>query len=147
MFWQFRMGRKLTRIDENRGNRRMTSYTNSGMKASPYCSSSLSFKRMRRWSTEAAASMTENSRINMILETGQYEDSADKNYASSLHSIHKRSIAFEAMCRLSPDLLKKIIEWYTKNKNLQNLLESLITLKPPMHTLHLQSSCSTYCQC
>ena len=78
---------ELTRIEENRGSRRMTSYTNSGMKASPYCSSSLSFKRIRSWSIEAAASMTGNSRINIILKICQQKSDV-RGFHYSLHGIH-----------------------------------------------------------
>src|SRR4051794_34271926 len=62
---------KLTRIVEKRGKRLITSYTNSGVKDSPYCSSSLSFNRIRSFSTDDAESMTLNSLMNMILRQSQ----------------------------------------------------------------------------
>lgn len=45
----------------------MTSYKNSGMNASPNCSSSFVFKRILSFSTETAESITGNSRMNKIL--------------------------------------------------------------------------------
>lgn len=54
-------------MDEKRGKRRITSYTKSGINASPYCSSSFSFNRSFSWSGDVAESMTLNSRKNKIL--------------------------------------------------------------------------------
>lgn len=59
---------ELTRMEANLGRRRMTSYTKSGMNASPNCSSSLVFKRILSFSTETAESITGNSRMNKILD-------------------------------------------------------------------------------
>jgi hypothetical protein len=47
----------------------MTSYTKSGVKGSPYSSSSPSLSRSLNFSMDVAVSMTGNSRINMILDT------------------------------------------------------------------------------
>ena len=61
--------------------------------------------------------------MNMILQVGQYYWAEEDDLTVSLHGVHEWSIAFEAVCRLFSDFLEKIIEWYAKNKDLQNLLK------------------------
>ena len=65
--------------------------------------------------------MMENSRRKMILQIGQCCSAKRNGFTIRLHGVHERSIAFEAMCRLSSDFFEKIVEWYTKYKDLQNL--------------------------
>lgn len=55
----------------------------------------------------------------------QYQSAEREGFIIDLHGVHEWSITFEAMCRLSSDFLEKIVEWYTKNKDLQNLSKML----------------------
>ena len=106
-----------TLMVEKRGKRLITSYTNSGMKDSPYCSNSTSFSRIRNCSTETAESITRNSRVNMIL--GQISAfPARGDYRLYSHRVHHGGITFEAMCRSLADNIKKIIERYTEKEYL-----------------------------
>lgn len=63
--------------------------------------------------------------MNKILHMGQYYSAGKDGLTTGLHGVHEWGVAFETMCRLSSDFLEKVIEWYTKNKDLQNLLKHL----------------------
>lgn len=109
----------LTCIVTNRGSFFITSYTKSGVNGSPYCSSSLSLSRNLNCSTVVAESMTEYSRMNIIL-LGSVEF---QNYkiVSNAHSINQRCVAFETVCSIFPNLVQEIIKRGTKYKNLKHL--------------------------
>ena len=58
---------------------------------------------------------------------------------TGLHGVHERRIAFEAMCGLPSDFFKKVVEWYTENKDLQDLMKHLdaLEVKHPTETAEL----------
>jgi hypothetical protein len=119
----------------------MTSYTYSGVKGSPYCSSSVPFRRMRRVSTEPCESMTLKSRMNMILDgvsTWGFDTSPE-----ILHGIDKRSLALEIVRRALRNLVQKVVKRYTENKDLKNLKD--ISRTRNTGTRNLQNSYNTNC--
>lgn len=82
----------------------------------------------------------------MILQKDQYYSTQKDGFTTGLHGVHEWSIAFEAMGGLSSDFLEEIVEWYTKNKDLQNLLKQLEMIEIQMSERDLQNSYSTCCQ-
>lgn len=102
----------------------MTSYTNSGMNALPYCSSSLSFKRILSCFTDVAESMTENSRINMILDPIHVSREARRLIleVGGLHRIHQWRFAFKVMNDSFTDSIEEIVKRRAEKQDLQNLL-------------------------
>jgi hypothetical protein len=61
----------------------------------------------------------------MILGRVSKNDGLEVTLVWYTHGVNERRLALEAVGSSFADLIQKIIEWYTKHQNLQNLAESI----------------------